>query len=155
MTPELRAIIEEKAKEYDVDPDLVQAFCCIESSYEPKATRYEPNFYARYIRPMVFAGRITADEGMNRATSWGIMQIMGQVAREKGFNGEFSELFDPATALEWSLKHLKHFIVKYASLNDAIASYNAGSPRMNDNKYVNQQYVDKIHKALLEIKGVA
>lgn len=150
----LRRIIEEKAGEVGIDPDLCQAFCAVESSYNPHATRYEPNFYKRYILPMLTKGDITADEARGRATSYGLMQIMGQVAREKGFRGKFEELYGLAAGLEWGLKHLKHFIDKYApNLDDAIASYNAGSPRKaGDGWYVNQGYVDKIHKYLNQIK---
>lgn len=154
ISPELRKIIEDKGIEFGIDPDLIQAFCFVESSYRPAATRYEPAFYKTYIQPM--AG-LTQEEKTGRATSFGLMQIMGQVAREKGFKGAFDELFDPATGLEWSLKHLKRFIVKYKEmgLDYAIVSYNAGSPRHNkDGSFVNQAYLTKIHKALSEIKGI-
>ena len=158
ITLELRAIIEEKAAEFGIDPDLVQAFCSVESSYNPRATRYEPNFYGTYIRPMIAAGTIGADEAAGRATSWGLMQIMGQVAREKGFKGDFQDLLNADVGLEWSLRHLKRFIGKYKEmgLDYAIASYNAGSPRhKEDGSFVNQGYVDKIHKTLGQIRDAA
>jgi soluble lytic murein transglycosylase-like protein len=134
----------------------VESFVVTESSGNPKATRYEPNFYKKYILPMLHDNAYTPHEAIGRATSYGLMQIMGQVAREKGFKGEFEELFDPATGLEWALRHLRHFIDKYApSLDDAIASYNAGSPRKDANGfYYNAQYVSKIHKYLNQIKEV-
>lgn len=158
LAPEIiRKTIEIKALEFEIDPDLVEAFCMVESSFNPKATRYETNFYKRYILPMLHSNSIAPEEATGRATSWGLMQIMGQVAREKGFKGEFKELFEPAVGLTWSLKHLKKFIDRYIDvegLDCAIASYNAGSPRMRDGKFVNQAYVDKIHKYLNQIKGV-
>jgi len=154
---DIRKVIEDRAKEFGIAPDLVEAFVMVESSGRPNATRYEPAFYKHYILPMLLNNAITADEARGRATSYGLMQIMGQVAREKGFKGSFEELFDPSTNLYWCLKHLKRFIDKYApNLDDAIASYNAGSPRKDETGgYVNALYVSRIHKYLEKIKGVA
>ncbi len=155
VQPGIRKVIENKAKEFGIDPDLVESFVMVESSGRPNATRYEPAFYKHYILPMLLNNAITPNEARGRATSYGLMQIMGQVAREKGFTGKFEELFEPETNLEWCLKHLKRFIDKYApNLDDAIASYNAGSPRKEDGVYVNQGYIDKVHKYLNQIKGV-
>ncbi len=155
LAPELiRKTIEIKAAEFGIDPDLVEALAATESSFNPKATRYEPNFYKTYILPMLHQNAITPDEAIGRATSWGLIQIMGQVAREKRFMGNFEELLEPATGLHWGLKHLKHFIDKYSELglDYAIASYNAGSPRIINGKFVNNVYVEKVHKYLKQIK---
>lgn len=151
----LRKTIEIKALEFGIDPDLVEAMAMTESSGNPKATRYEPNFYKKYVQPMLTKNAISPKEAIGRATSWGLLQLMGQVAREKGFAGKFEELFEPSVNLTWALKHLKRFINKYpAGLDDAIASYNAGSPRRNDaGSYVNQAYVDRVHKFLAHLKG--
>ncbi len=159
LVPQLiRKTIEIKAAEFEIDPDLVEAMTMTESSGNPKATRYEPNFYKTYIQPMLHQNALTPDEAIGRATSWGLMQVMGQVAREKGFKGAWrdEELFEPAIGLHWGLKHLKHFMDKYPMNADAaIASYNAGSPRIGENgKYVNQNYVDKVRKYLNQIKEV-
>ena len=156
MKPELRKIIEIRALEYGIDPDLVEALCFVESSFNPKATRYEPAFFKTYILPMLQRNEISPVEATGRATSWGLMQLMGQVAREKGFKGQFEELFEPAAGLHWALKHLRHFLDRYPNDIDqpylAIAAYNAGSPRYKDGKFVNQQYVDKVNKYLNQLK---
>jgi soluble lytic murein transglycosylase-like protein len=152
ITPELRKTIEDKASEFQIDANLIEAFCMTESSGNPNAVRYEPAFYRKYIVPM----NLPESEGLGRATSYGLMQIMGEVARELGFTGQFMELFDPATGLEYALKHLKHFVLKYQAqgLDYAIASYNAGSPRVGDDgKFVNQQYVDTVHSYWNKITG--
>lgn len=157
LAPEqIQSIIDAKAEEFGIESSLVEAFCMTESTFNVRATRYEANFYKNYIQPMLAHNAIESKEAMGRATSWGLMQLMGQVARERGFDGEFEELFDPEIALEWSLKHLKHFIEKYEpNLDDAIASYNAGSPRKGkDGKYVNQEYVSKVHKYQNQIMEV-
>jgi len=157
MKPEIKKIATEKAEEFGIDPALVQAFIMVESSGNPLATRYEANFYKRYIAPMLHENAITLEEATGRATSWGLIQVMGQVAREKGFKEPFETLLIPEEGLHWGLKHLKRFIKKYPdNLDDAIVSYNAGSPRRKENgEYVNQQYLTKIHRAWKQIKEAA
>jgi soluble lytic murein transglycosylase-like protein len=148
---EIRDVIELKAKAFELNADMIEGFCMTESSGNPLATRYEPAFYKKYIVPM----NLPEDEGRGRATSYGLMQIMGEVAREYGFKGKFEELFTPETGLEYALKHLTHFIRKYNTkgLDYAIASYNAGSPRFRDDgKFSNQVYVDRIHKFWSQIE---
>lgn len=154
LSKTLRKTIEIRALEYGIDPDLVEAFVMTESSGNPKATRYEANFYKKYIQPMLYANAIEPKDAIGRATSWGLMQIMGQVAREKGFKGAFEELFEPSENLKWCLKHLKGFMDTYKNLDDAIASYNAGRPRKTESgEYKNQDYVDKIKKYYGHIKA--
>ena len=151
----IKETIKIRADEYGLDPDLVLAFVMVESSGNPKATRYETNFYKRYIQPMLAKKEIEPKEAIGRATSFGLMQIMGEVAREYGFKGEFEELLEPSENLRWSLMHLKHFMRKYKTegRDYAIAAYNAGTPRMKEGRFVNQSYVDKIHKYLGQIKA--
>ena len=154
---EIRQIIEQEAHEAEIDADLVEAFVIVESSGNPEATRYEPAFYKTYILPMLYANNnLSPEEARKLATSWGLMQIMGQVARERGFKGEMEELLEPATGLEWSLKHLKRFILKHPDMDSAIASYNAGSPRRReDGNFVNQDYVNKVKRFWKLIRGEA
>jgi transglycosylase-like protein with SLT domain len=82
-----------------LDPALVCAVIEQESSWNPYAMRYEPTFFSRYVAPLYTNNKITASEAWARGFSWGLMQVMGQVAREHGFAaGEhpfLSELCDP------------------------------------------------------------
>ncbi len=157
VNPEIRAKIEKAAKDACLDADLVEAFVMTESSGNPKATRYEPAFYKRYVQPLLGKAKgLTPHELAGRATSWGLMQLMGQVARELGFKGQFEELFIPEIGLKWSLKHLCHFIDKYHDdLDMAIAAYNAGTPKRTDTgkSFRNQAYVDKVRGYLKQIKA--
>lgn len=154
VSPELRKIIEQKAAEFEIDPDLIESCVIHESSGNPQATRYEPAFYNNYIQPMVSKGIVTPEEGKNRATSWGLMQIMGETAREYGFKGEFVDLFDPATGLQWALLYFKHQLTRYKDQGEdyAIAAYNAGSAKLDGNKFRNQVYVDRTRELLKQIK---
>src|SRR3989442_7842808 len=62
--------------------------------------RYEPAFFAKYVAPLYTNNRISASEAYARGFSWGLMQVMGQVARENGFAADFlSALCDPEQGL--------------------------------------------------------
>jgi soluble lytic murein transglycosylase-like protein len=99
---ELIALAHNAANAQSLWPELVCAIVEQESAWDPWALRYEPAFYARYVEPLLARG-VVADEGEARARafSWGLMQVMGQVAREHGFAGaSLAALCDPATSLE-------------------------------------------------------
>lgn len=75
--------------------------------------------------------------------SWGLMQVMGAVARERGFAGDFlSELCEPAVGLEFGCRVLASNIKRWGSEQRAIAAYNAGSPRMGDPRVID--YLAKV-----------
>src|SRR5580698_9222850 len=58
--------------------------------------RYEGAFRARYVAPL----GLPPTEEIARSISWGLMQVMGQVAREHGFTELFlSSLCEPATGI--------------------------------------------------------
>lgn len=123
--------------------ELVYAICQVESSLNPLATRYEPNF--RWLVGNI--DTMTPLERQGQMTSWGLMQVMGSVARELGFQGPFEELLQPTHGLFYGCLHLRRFKAKYNEWPDVIAAYNAGSPRRvmgSVGAYVNQPYVDKV-----------
>jgi len=51
--------------------------------------RYEPAFFSKYVAPLYTNNKIAATEAYSRGFSWGLMQVMGQVARETGFDALF------------------------------------------------------------------
>lgn len=130
---------------------LVSAIIQQESGADPWAMRFEPAFLARYVppKPRVY-GAVSADtERIGLATSWGLMQIMGLVARERGFTGPFlSALCNPDTGIEYGCRHLALLRDRYldgSSWEPVIAAYNAGSPRRTeDGKWVNAAYVSGV-----------
>jgi soluble lytic murein transglycosylase-like protein len=97
----LVALAHAAALAQSLEPELVCAIVEQESSWNRWALRYEPAFYARYIEPQFVSGAISDEgEARARAFSWGLMQVMGQVAREHGFTGaSLAALCDPATCL--------------------------------------------------------
>src|SRR4029077_3934853 len=113
------------AAKYSLETELVCAVIEQESSWNPWAYRYEPAFYDHCITPL----NLTEQTGRFRATSWGLMQILGQVAREFGYLGEFfSELCDPDTGVDWGCKKLGD-CMKHANGDEAAAllRWNGGS----------------------------
>lgn len=134
------ALIQELAPNHDLPWELVAAIVQIESSFDTYAMRYEPGY--RWIAKE----DLSATERTARMTSWGLMQVMGAVAREHNMTGYLSRLTIPAVGLYYGMVHLAKFRRRWPQdWKDVIASYNAGSPRRTaEGKYLNQAYVDKV-----------
>ena len=81
----LLVLAREIAAAHALDPALVCAVIEQESEWNPWAMRYEPAFLAKYVAPLYTNNKISATEAYARSFSWGLMQVMGQVARENGF----------------------------------------------------------------------
>ncbi|NIM21864.1 MAG: transglycosylase SLT domain-containing protein [Candidatus Latescibacteria bacterium] len=132
----LRRAIQAASNEHGLPFGLIASIIFKESRGSYTARRYEPNFYLNYIvgKPKKFlSGHWPKDlsedtERMERAVSWGCMQVMGQVAREFGFDGDFSELLKPKPAIEFGMRKLVQCWKKETSTRAAIACYN-GDPR--------------------------
>jgi hypothetical protein len=110
---EMIALARDRAKVWGLSPDLVCAVCEQETgnrcpdprtgqeAWNPWAIRYEDAFYHRYILPLLDHGELRdITEARARSFSWGLMQVMGQTARESGFAGNMAQLCDPAVGLE-------------------------------------------------------
>lgn len=144
---ELGVLVKSVAKKYQFEPFIIQAFIQTESRGENWAFRYEPKYHW-LVNPQTYALHLGISEDseiMAQMTSWGLMQIMGGVARELGFCGYLPSLCDPDIGLDLSVKKLSLLRAKYPKLEDMAASYNAGSVVMNmDGSYADSDYVDKI-----------
>ena len=140
---ELTTLIKAVASRRSLPWELVYAICQVESSLNPSAIRHEPHY-----RWLVGDNEtMSPTERQDQMTSWGLMQVMGAVARELGHTGPLSDLLDPPTGLFYGCLHLRRFRAKYDIWPDVIAAYNAGSPRRVAGQigpYVNQSYVDKV-----------
>lgn len=143
------------AERHGLPVELVRAIVVVESGGDPWAVRYEPAFFERYVQGRghrVFAGCSRDTEERLRATSFGLMQIMGQVAREDGFDEPFlTALCDADIGLEYGCRRLAYLRQRHLREHGwagVVAAYNAGSPRKNGNGlWANQAYVDKVKKA--------
>jgi hypothetical protein len=84
------------AEQHGVYETLVCAVVEQESAWDTHAIRYEPKFRAHYVASL----GLPPPEEIARSISWGLMQVMGQVAREHGFSGKFlSALSDPSVGI--------------------------------------------------------
>ena len=140
---ELTTLIKAAASRRSLPWELVYAICQVESSLNPPAIRHEP----RYRWLVGDNETMSPTERQDQMTSWGLMQVMGAVARELGHTGPLYDLLDPPTGLFYGCLHLRRFRAKYDIWPDVIAAYNAGSPRRVAGQigpYVNQSYVDKV-----------
>jgi soluble lytic murein transglycosylase-like protein len=98
-----------------LDPSLVCAVVEQESAWNTWAMRYEPLFFAKYVGPLYTTNKISATEAYARGFSWGLMQVMGQVARENGLAASFcSFLCDPQIGLEIGCTVLRRKLVSAA-----------------------------------------
>lgn len=122
---ELQQIARALAEGMSLDPALVQAVCETESSWNPWAVRFEPGFYRRYVEKI---SGLSETEKQMRSTSFGLMQVMGQVAREQGYAPKYlTALCDPLDGIQQGCKKLKACLDKTADVRSALLRYNGGA----------------------------
>lgn len=155
---------------YSLPYGLIHAIMQIESAGDPDAWNPEPHYcwfwdvkkFAPFRRPLPIELEAKAppkdfpclagdpdQEWWAQQASWGLMQVMGAVARERGFRGPYlTRLCRPEVSLDYGCKQLKAHADRYAEnqgWSAVIAAYNAGSPRrVPTGQFENQAYVDKV-----------
>ena|SRR5271156_1560058 len=125
--PELLEKAKTIAAEYSLDPVLICAIIEQESSWRPWAVRFEPAFHTRYVVPL----SLTPTEAHARSFSYGLMQVMGQVAREQGCKFEFlTELCKPEESIrQGCIKLKKCFDRANGDVTQALLCYNGGGSK--------------------------
>lgn len=93
---------------YHVNPKLTASIISNESSFNPKAKKYERRVHDY---------------------SLGLMQIRYQTAKMLGFKGHQNKLYDPDTNIKLGVKYLRKLLIKYPVNNDGIIAYNQGRPK--------------------------
>lgn len=141
IEPALTHLIEQHPDRGDVPVACVKAICMVESGFDEWAYRHEPGY--RWL--VGNAETLTPTERAAQMSSFGLMQVIGAVAREAGLTGYLTKLCDPFTGLKYGMLHLRTFYAKYGNWQDALASYNAGSPKLGpDGHYLNDHYVKNV-----------
>lgn len=126
-------------------PTLLLALVEVESRGNPWAIRYEPSYrwlwdlhhkapfqgQGAYADPTRFPSLLPcspATEWAAQKTSWGLLQVMGAVARERGFRGPFlSALCEPWVGLELGCRQLTWLRGQTGGdLQAMVAAYNGG-----------------------------
>lgn len=133
----LTVLINRAAEKYSVESKILAAMVFQESKGDACAIRYEPAFFSNYVdgkSKTELSGHwptsiSNTTERIARATSWGLLQVMGQVAREEGFEGEsLAELCRPAIGIEYGAKHLARHLKTYGGdYTKALKRYNGSS----------------------------
>jgi soluble lytic murein transglycosylase-like protein len=127
--PELIALARSIAVAHGLQPFIVCAVIEQESAWSPWAVRFEPAFLSRYVAPLYTAGKLNATEAYSRSISWGLMQVMGQLARENGFAAQsLAELCDPETCLELGCRILATRLKRArGNIEEALMAWNGGA----------------------------
>ncbi|HKV25533.1 MAG TPA: lytic transglycosylase domain-containing protein [Candidatus Acidoferrum sp.] len=126
---QLVALARKAAASQSLDPALACAVIEQESAWNPWAIRYEPAFFAKYVANLYTNNKISASEAYARGFSWGLMQVMGQVARELGFDAPFlAELCAPDANLAVGCKLLrKKLDAMDGDVTRGLLAWNGGS----------------------------
>lgn len=161
------------APKYDLDPALVAAIVTVESGGNRFAHRYESAYeYLWNVRtnspyrvapadrtrdnapddfPAPPGTETATTEWIDQQSSWGLMQVMGAVAREQGLILFLTTLVDPMVGLNHGchlLSRLRDRYLKSDGWAGVLASYNGGAPyRTVSGQLRDQAYVDKIKAA--------
>jgi hypothetical protein len=148
MTPH-RELIVRVSRDADISPNLVEAFVLQESGGNPWAWNPEPKYpYLWNVRTgkpfrTLAPGEATSktppadfptpagdrdQEWWGQQASWGLMQLMGAVARENGFTGAYlPELVDPHINILIGCKVLSRLKAwADGDIRKTAAAYNAG-----------------------------
>lgn len=170
----IRAAIEQVAPGHGLDANLVEAVCLTESAGNPYAIKPEPSY--RYLmnvrtwqpfRALSAAERTAASapadfptlagsrdqEWQAQRTSWGLMQVMGAVAREHGFREPYlAQLVDIVANLQIGCRHLAgHLRWAKGDIDTALRAYNGG--RGGVDSPATAPYPIKVHGYLAQLKG--
>lgn len=123
--PELIATAKRIAATFGLDPALVCAVIEQESAWDTNAIRLEQAFFRRYVLPL----KLGPLESLCRSASWGLCQVMGQVARENGYDGDLEALCtDPAMGIQVGCMVLKKKMARAGGdLRKGLLLWNGGS----------------------------
>lgn len=135
---EVSNLIYKEASNFQLAPQLIAAVIHQESNGNPFAVRYEEKFFNKYLRnkaPKELQGSVPDfnvcsiyTERILRASSLGLMQVLGETAREMGFAKDFlTELCIPRYGIEYGCKYLFRMLEKHGGeVTAALLSYNGG-----------------------------
>lgn len=141
---DLTPLVAKYADRYEIRREIVASVVYQESNGNPFAYRFEPRFYERYLSgkdASSLGGFVPKDiptlasERIARATSWGVMQIMGATARTAlNFkNAYLPTLIDPEINIDLGCKYLRALLDRYQDQPEqlryrlALQSYNGSS----------------------------
>lgn len=148
-----RKEIDSVAKLHNLPPALLAAFIQEESAYKTWAVRTEPHYKQKKV--VLDGARAWSrnhggiptfyTELDNRSQSFGLMQVMGQTARENGYKERYlTTLCDPFNGIEQGARVLKQKLAKYGDTLSMISAYNQGNNRKSGGRFINARYVNRV-----------
>lgn len=153
---------------YHLDPLIVAGLVQVESGFNPNAWNPEPRYRYfwnvkthkpfRVITTLENASEyppkdfpsLAGDpdqEWWAQQASWGLCQVMGAVAREHGFAGEYLTQLcsSPITNLDIGCEHLAQLLTwAKGDVQQALAAYNGGKFQNDKRPFRNQLYALKV-----------
>lgn len=148
MDSEISKLIITASETHNLDPEVVAAIVCQESACVSWAYRFELGFYTKRLAwrtrrqlagwtPKPSEVPSLNSEKLARATSWGLMQVLGETARVCGYSGPYlSALCDPATGLHWGCLYFVRCLEAAKGERAALLRYNGGGdPTYPDKVY--------------------
>jgi hypothetical protein len=161
-TESFRFLIRKSPECSGIDENLILSIIEQESGGIYRRTRFEAGsvqlkylFHARDYASVL--GITEQTEAVAQCHSYGLMQMMGYVARETGFDGYFSELSEsPDLQLKYAGKKLKLLFHRYSDEMDVISAWNLGSAiRTTGGLYLNEKaYVDPVADHLRDLRAL-
>lgn len=179
LAADLRRVIEGVALELSLDPLVLEAIALVESGGEPTAWNPEPRYrwfwdvaqrrpFRAVTEAEVAAKRPPADfaaiagdpdqEWWGQQASWGLLQVMGAVAREHGCRLPFlPALVDPRQGVLYGAKTFRVCLAwAGGDIEAAAAAYNGGRTRDNEPGVApkrNQAYATKVLSQVARLRS--
>lgn len=136
MLKGLGLLINGAAREFQISPTLIAGVILKESGGVQYATRFEKGFYHTHLENALVGDLIgylppenlctLQTERILRATSFGVMQVLGETMRERTFRGLLPEFYDPALNIRWGTEFLAHLIKVNKNVREALLDWNGG-----------------------------
>ncbi len=130
------ALAKQKAINHGVDPALLCAVAEQESEWNPYAIRFERAWAVKLMgNPAIIGDHISPPsketEIAQRSFSWGLMQVLGQTAREHVYTYSFlTQLCDPEIGLEFGAMILADKLrIAKGDTRQALLFYNGGGDK--------------------------
>lgn len=132
---DLVALAQATALKYGLDPAVICGMCEQETGdrkpdpvtqremWDTWAIRNEPGFDAKYIKPL----HKSPTEEVARSCSWGLLQLMGESARELGYTGNITRLLIPAVGLDLGCQWFrKKLLLAGGNMSHGLLLWNGG-----------------------------
>lgn len=147
---EVQGLVVNAARELSIPPALALALVEQESGFNPSAYRAEPGYYDRNIGKN--PSRWNTSPIFGDRTLWGsygLTQVLASTAYGEGYpitvdprkGGEgWPSLYDPNFSARLGLRYWTKLFLKHSTFRDALAAYNAGTPKSSQG----QKYADQV-----------